>query len=135
MRIEIPMLPPFELSPNYPRYKHWGPKAQARKSWKSAVYLCAVDARNKYLRTHKYWTALEKASIKYCFIYDVKRKRDADNLIASMKVAQDSLIEAGIIMADDTEHLSIETPLILVNKELAPKTIIEVSELMMEVLK
>ena len=130
IKIEILALPPYELSPNYSRQAHWGHKAKARKFWGDVVYYYAVHTRNMWEIKSKgvKWQPIERASLKWTFIYGVKRTRDADNLITSVKVGQDALVNAGIILADDTEHLSLEPIEIIVNKERASLTIIEIKE-------
>ena len=127
MRIEVSQLPPGELNPNFSRYKHWGHKAEARRMWKATVFYSVFDARNRAERSGTRFP-FKKASLRWTFIYGVKRERDADNLISSCKVAQDALVDAGILLSDDTEHLVVEPPDIIVDRKQAPLTIIELEE-------
>ena len=122
IRIEIEVLPPRELSPNYSHFEHWGKKAKAKKEWQETIYYTCVDwaVRNK-----DKGLPYEQTKLKWTFIYRTKRKRDIDNLIASCKCGQDCLVKAGLIVADDSEHLALVTPEIIVDKERAPRTIIE----------
>lgn len=49
------------------------------------------------------------------FIYPVKRKRDDDNLATGvLKAARDGLVEAGLLVADDMEHLEQRRPIVLI---------------------
>ena len=120
--INVPMLPPPELSLNYPRYAHWGTVAQARKAWHNAVGYSAIDARNRITG----WQPIEFAELELTFIYPVRRKRDADNLITMFKKGQDALVDAKIILSDDTEHLTIRQPVIIIDEKRSPQTIIRV---------
>ena len=122
--IYVHALPGRALSPNYSRFMHWAHRAIARKIWREAVYYAAVDVRNKT----KDWQALDKAVTNLTFVFKVKRRHDADNLLAMFKAGQDSLVSAGILVDDDTEHLTIGKIKVAVNKELAPLTIIEIQE-------
>jgi len=128
MRIEVTQLPPGELNPNFSRYKHWGHRAEARRVWRATVYYSVFDAKNRAERSGTKFP-FKKASLHWTFIYAAKRERDADNLIASCKVAQDALVDAGILLSDDAEHLQIKGVEILVDRKRAPLTIIELEEI------
>ena len=65
---------------------------------------------------------LERARIRSTFIYKVRRVRDPDNLIASLKSAIDGLRDCKILKDDNL--LTIETPIILIGEK--PKLILEV---------
>lgn len=127
MRIEIQELPPPELSPNYSRHMHWGNIAASREAWRKTVYYSALAVRNKAMLNKEQWY-FTRATVQWTFIYGVNRTRDADNLIAASKSAQDMLVAAGVLLADDTEHLSVPPPVVLVDKERTPLTIIEIKE-------
>ena len=127
MRIEIAQLPPGELNPNFSRYKHWSYRAEARRIWRTAVFYSVIDARNRAQLGGTQFP-FGKARLHWTFIYGVKRKRDADNLIAACKASQDALVDAGILLSDDTEHLLVEPPVILVAPERAPLTVIDIEE-------
>lgn len=125
MKIVIPSLPPRELSPNYSRYAHWSHRSMARTAWRTIIFSMAYNERNKARR----WKPLYRARLKWTFVYKVKRNRDIDNLIAACKCGQDALVQAGIIVGDDSEHLELENPEIIIDKKRAPQTIIELEEL------
>lgn len=117
----IPMTPPRELSPNACRFNHWSKASKARDLLRRAVFNEAYNVRpNK---------PFEYARLTYIFVYRVNRKRDLDNLVASMKAAQDMLVKVGIIQADDWEHLKLGDHMILIDKKRSPLTIIQVKEM------
>ncbi len=124
IRIELGNLPPAALSPNACRYSHWSHRDKARKEWRELVYYLAVEAKDRY----PYDKPFHKARLTWTFIYRLNRKRDADNLISACKVAQDSLVKAGIIEADDSEHLILMPVNIIVDKTQLSQAIIEIKE-------
>jgi crossover junction endodeoxyribonuclease RusA len=72
--------PPKELSPN--ARVHWGKKAKATKAYKNDCYVTALFWRFRLKNQSKF---------KIVFSPPDKRKRDADNLIASFKAGFDAL--------------------------------------------
>ena len=118
----IPDVPPRELSPNAPRGQHWSVTHQARQAWGQLVYLVAKDTMRKFPK----WKAPDKAKIHLTFIYGTNRKRDEDNLVAMFKRGQDMLVRAGVIIADDSEHLKLGNVDIVVDKRQAPSTIVRI---------
>lgn len=83
-------LPPKELSPN--ARVHWRKKARIVKAY----------------RKHANWTAwyqstkgLQRARIEFDFYFATNRRRDKDNLIASMKPAMDGFADAGVVRNDN----------------------------------
>jgi crossover junction endodeoxyribonuclease RusA len=93
-------LPPVELSPN--ARVHWAKKAKAVQAYKEVVHYLAVDAMNE-----QRWRRLEKAIIYLTFCYTLRRKRDYDNCLSSVKPLLDGLVSAGLLHDDDTAHLRI----------------------------
>jgi hypothetical protein len=128
LRIEVPMLPGRELSPNYSRYNRWEPRAKARTAWRQTVFYAAVDAKNRALMRGEGLPFI-KARVRWTLVYPVNRRRDNDNTISALKVGIDSLVAAAIILDDDAQHLVLEPPVILVDKEKSPLTIIELQEI------
>ena len=104
LRIEIPGLPPRECSPN--ARVHWRVKADAAREFGSTVFYCAVDARNRTGEPSK-WKNLDHAKVSVTFMLPNKRRRDLDNLIASMKSGIDSLVRCGIITDDSAGHVKL----------------------------
>ncbi len=98
--ITIDHLPDAALSPN--SRCHWSVKGQAVNAAQDEIgWLSKADWHDD--------KPMMKARISYEFHLKDHRKRDLDNLIASMKAYQDGLIEAGVIFFDDAEHLEIGT--------------------------
>ena len=85
--------------------------------------MCAIQANGKSI-------PFKKARLKWTFIYSVRRKRDADNLITSCKCAQDALVDAGILSGDDSEHLILEPVEIIIDKKRAPLTIADIEKIL-----
>ncbi len=124
IEIALGQMPPKALSINYCRYRHWGNVARARTEWHDLVYYLAVQARNRYPWDKPY----RKAQLTWTFIYRMHRKRDADNLLASMKCGQDALVQAGILEADDTEHLILMPPVVIVDPTRLSEAIVRIEE-------
>ena len=114
--IRVPMLPPWECSPN--ARVHWAARHRAIKRYKEAVYYSALE--------HKPEQPYEYAEIAVTCIVAQKRVRDADNWAARFKPGQDALVLAGIIARDDTEHLRVMPMQFVVDRSRAPLTVIEV---------
>ena len=126
MRIEVTQLPPVSSSPNW--RGHWGEKYTSAKVYHNAVFYCCVGARNKAsLRGMEF--PFIKARLNLTFIFLEQRRRDRDNLIARFKPGLDAIVDAGLLLDDDAEHLEIGKVDILVDPERAPLTIIELEEL------
>lgn len=122
MRIEIDQLPPPECSPNW--RGHWTERHRAAKVYSTAVFYQAIDLRNHLMALDQY-KRIELAKINLTFIFKEYRIRDRDNLVAQFKPGLDGLVRAGIIAGDDAEHLRFGSINIKHNRDLAPKTIIE----------
>ena len=123
MKIEVPMLPPIELSPN--ARVHWAERQQAARVFSNAIYYSCVDAINRYGQERR---SYPKAKLSLTFVFPQKRKRDRDNLIAMFKPGLDALVKVGLLKDDDSEHLTIGEVKVEVDKERAPLTIIELEE-------
>ena len=126
MRIEVTQLPPIEYSPNW--RGHWTDKNKAGKVYHDAVFYCCVDARNRGFREGMSFP-LTKAVLNLTFVFPEQRRRDRDNSLASFKPGLDGIVDSGLILDDDAEHLEIGTVDILVDPERAPLTIIELDEI------
>lgn len=121
MRIEVDRLPPREYSPNY--HGSWTSRYAAGVKYKDFVFYEAVNVRN----TGNY-QQFRKARLDLTFIFDRERIRDEDNLRARFKPGQDALVTAGLIEDDSWKHLVMGDINIIVDKERAPMTIIELQE-------
>ncbi|MBA7465061.1 hypothetical protein ES707_00222 [subsurface metagenome] len=124
MRIEVPFLPPVEYSPNW--RGHWSEKNKAGKVYHDAVYYCCVDARNREYRRD---FPLAKAKLNLTVVFAEIRLRDLDNLLARFKPGLDAVVDSGLVLDDDVEHLEIGQVEVVVDPERAPLTIIELDEI------
>lgn len=98
LTITLP-LPNASLSPN--SRKHWRVKAKFTKLYR---LLANIEAINSMLRAnmhHAEWTfKWQSATVRCHFYHRDSRRRDADNLLASMKAAFDGLADAGLVTND-----------------------------------
>lgn len=99
-------LPPRELSPN--ARVHWAKKARAVKYYRT---LACVVARNQG-RRDRVWDRAEVVTVWYL---PDRRRRDPDNLMASLKAAWDGIVDAQII--SDDKQLIIHPPVIAFDSE------------------
>lgn len=84
--------------------RHWAQRARNVREWRNAACLLA---RGKRIPT------CERISVGLVYAPKDARKRDAPNLLASMKPAVDGLVDAGIVVDDDDAHVLCEMPRIL----------------------
>ena len=93
-------LPPKELSPN--ARVHWAAKAKATKRYRIMSWAEAAEQDGGIAR----W---KHATAQATFFFKVNRRRDRDNLLASLKPAFDGFVDAGVL-ADDAGliHLPVE---------------------------
>lgn len=122
MRIEIDRLPPEECSPNY--RGHWAKRHRASREYTTAVFYMAIDMRNR-LKAKGEFKCIRVARLDVTLIFPELRVRDDDNLWTRFKPGRDALVRAGLIEADDMEHLHIGTMNVIIDSDMAPKTIIE----------
>ncbi len=122
MRIEINMLPPITSSPN--DRGHWAERYKASREYSAAVFYMCIDMRNRLMEKGEF-KCIMVARLNVTLIFPELRVRDDDNLWTRFKPGRDALVRAGIIEADDIEHLHIGSMKVLINRDLAPKTIIE----------
>lgn len=121
--VEIPSLPPKESNPNF--RGHWGAKARAVKEFREMAMYCGIDACKGM--PPGFFKAVVGITL---VVKDARYYRDPDNMVASLKPAIDGCVDAGIIMGDDDEHLEYKLPIMYeVNREEAPKTILEFSQI------
>jgi len=122
VRVEVHSLPPVSSSPNW--RGHWSERYKASRIYQSAVFYCCVDAKN---RASMEGTSLPvgKARIALTFIFSNRRRRDRDNLLARFKPGLDGIVQSGLLLDDDSEHLQIGEVDVIVDKHKAPLTIID----------
>lgn len=92
IRISLPH-PPAALKPN--SRPHWRAKAKATKDYRYGAHVAALDQCDG----GQGWKG---ASVKVIATYRDARRRDKDNILASLKAAFDGLADAGIV-ADDAD--------------------------------
>ena len=85
--------PPNSQSPN--SRTHWRVKSIDKKKYRETV---EILARSKAEREYK----ITKCRIESHWIFRKRARRDADNLIGSLKAAFDALTRSGVL-ADDNE--------------------------------
>ena len=113
VEIVLDYVPAAVMSPN--ARIHWAVKAMAVRRFRANV---GWEARAQVGQR----APIEHARISY--VFTARRKRDIDNLIASMKPAQDGLVDAGVIVADDSDHLEIGT--VRVERGKVERTVIKI---------
>jgi hypothetical protein len=126
IKITVPWPHPH-LSPN--ARVHWAARAKQAKLHAGATKWAALEAiQSRKKHTMDLGLPWDKATIRYTFYQPDNRKRDDDNLLASMKWSRDALQSppkgAGII-ADDHDLTSLE-PRMLVDKT-RPRVVITVT--------
>ena len=98
LHIEIPGLPPRELSPN--ARVHWRVKAEFTAWYRQ--FSCTYALQHRFQRrTH--WDTPSRAKVDITFVVPDQRRRDKTNLAASFKAGLDGLVDAGIIKDDNHE--------------------------------
>tara|TARA_B110000444_G_C18724334_1_gene540068 strand:+ start:102 stop:485 length:384 start_codon:yes stop_codon:yes gene_type:complete len=112
---EMP-LPPRELQPNH--RCHWRAKARAVKLYRNVA--CGV-VLGTFIPNEPLGSLLVQAT----FYHASKRRRDRDNLLASLKAAFDGMTDAGLV-ADDSlmVHLPVKTEIDRDN----PRVVIRIAE-------
>jgi hypothetical protein len=68
------------------------------------------------------------ATIRAHFYHKTKRRRDDVNHLAMLKPAYDGIVDAGILVDDDSEHLKTLTPEFSIDKK-HPRVEIEIERL------
>ena len=97
MKIELGHLPDPDLSPN--KRLHWRPRAKAIKDAKEE----AIGRVHEQGRPTKPY---ERAHITITWVAKDKRRRDIDNLFASMKPYIDGLVAARLIEDDSAMNVT-----------------------------
>jgi Holliday junction resolvase RusA-like endonuclease len=116
MRIELGQLPDPALNPNK-RLHYMAIYAAKRNAKDGAIALVLEQGRPA--------VPYERAHITITWVAKDKRRRDVDNLFASMKGYIDGLVEAELIEDDDAMHVSYT---LRYERGDADNTIIEVEE-------
>ncbi len=118
LKIIIPHMPFRELSPN--SRVHWAVRARAVRAQREEVGWLAKSQ----------WQSqdpMKHARIIYEFMVKDKRHRDFDNLITACKSFQDGLVDAGVLVSDDSKHLELGQCNVMQSD--AEQTVIKLKEL------
>ncbi|MBA7506572.1 hypothetical protein ES706_05264 [subsurface metagenome] len=128
MRIEVTQLPPPECSPNWRGF--WPERYKAARTYQAAVFYECVDMRNKLTRLpwRPGFPPFDKARLTLTFIFPSSHERDEDNLRTMFKPGQDALVQAELIKGDTPTHLVLGEINIIIDRQRAPLTIIELEE-------
>lgn len=104
-------LPPAILSPN----KHVGSRG-GRFAFAAATkkYRCVAKEAAEAQQAAFGW---QRATVQLTFWHRQRRRRDDVNFAASMKAAYDGIVEAGLVVDDDSEHLTTRTTLFGIDKD------------------
>lgn len=105
-------LPPAVLSPNRPPGSRGGRmrKAQAEKGYRK-------KAREATMQSGIETGPWGLATTQTIFFHAVKRRRDDVNHLQMLKPAYDGLVDAGLLVDDDSDHLRTLTPLFEIDRE------------------
>ena len=72
-----------------------------RQAFRAATKYLATDAKN----ASNLELPFETVALSFAFLFRANRKRDLDNLIASVKPIIDGIVDARIITDDDLDHV------------------------------
>jgi Holliday junction resolvase RusA-like endonuclease len=101
LEVDVPGIPP---NPN--RRLHYQALGRERKEFRGWTKLAALAAMADSGHADDY--PLKAAIVEATFFVKVRRRRDPDNLIASLKPLLDGLVDAGVLVDDD--RLTIAPP-------------------------
>jgi crossover junction endodeoxyribonuclease RusA len=107
--------PPLSLNQRL----HWAVKAKLVKEVRTATAQLAKQAKIP---------PLEAVEITLIYTPKTARKRDTDNLFATLKPAVDGLVDAGVIADDNTEIVTKLSVLIAPVSKTAPKIVLFLHE-------
>lgn len=105
--VDLPGRPP---TPNR-RANRWA-EARSRKEWRGWTYLAALEALRSSGNADDY--PLEAVVVEPVFYVRTARRRDDDNLVASLKPLLDGLVDARVVADDRRERLRLERPRVVV---------------------
>lgn len=102
--ITLPYLPPKECSPNG-RY-HWAERYRAGIALADDVIALVMESG---------WSGptMRKARLGVTFLFPDRKRRDLDNLMASLKAGIDALTKTmpPVLIDDSADHLAFDPPL------------------------
>ncbi len=109
--IILPLPSPY-LSPNKPPASRGGRIKKAQIARKQRKLACKMT-KDTMVETAPW----EKATIQAHFFHRQKRRRDDVNFLAMLKSAYDGIVDAGLLVDDDSDHLATLTPIFSIDKE------------------
>lgn len=83
--------------------EHWARKAEKTKAHRTAVHMLARSAKIP---------ALEHCVVELTLYPKIRRRRDADGLVATLKPQADGLVDAGIVVDDTPAFMTKLMPII-----------------------
>lgn len=119
MAVEITFpSPPPELAPN--ARVHWKAKSAVTRAYRQTAWLLGREAISKTLTKGGdcWWPLKVPVTSHITFAFNVTRKRDEDNLLASLKALFDGLVDAHVLAADDSKSLHHAPITVVVDKTL-----------------
>ncbi len=122
IRVEIPMLPPASASPN--SRVHWSTRHRDSRTYHAQVRASVLDLFGVGMVPRAY----TRRRLDLTFIFRVEQRRDEDNLRARFKAGLDALVQCGLLLDDDSRFLETGDLIILVDRDMAPLTIIELED-------
>ena len=87
-------LPDLALSPN--ARVHWAQKAAATRAYRTLAHVRGLEALGNVDHLPRW----KRATARAIFYVPDRRRRDRDNLLASLKAAFDGFVDAGILEDD-----------------------------------
>ena len=105
-------LPPACLSPNRPTGSRGGRFKRAAASKRYRRLACEA-ALAQGIETGPW----ERATVRACFCHFQHRRRDDVNHLSMLKPAYDGLVDAGLLVDDDADHLTTMPASFAVNRE------------------
>lgn len=92
------------------RRMHWRAWSREKADWRSWAKLAALVALRDSGMADEY--PLRSVVVEPIFYFTTNRRRDDDNLIASLKPVIDGIVDAGVVDGDDRARLRLERPVI-----------------------
>ncbi len=98
-RLELPLAKPLSLNAR----QHWRVKAKAVAQLRRDAHLLAEAARVP---------ACSRIHVQLHYVPRDARRRDRDNLVATLKPVLDGLVDAGVVPDDTDEYVTWSPPII-----------------------
>lgn len=105
--LELPFTSPLSLNDRM----HWSDKAARTRLWRDAAHVLARAQRIP---------RCGRISAQLMYTPRDARRRDALNLVASLKACEDGLVDAGVIVDDDAAHHTSVMPVITAKGPVRP---------------